>query len=89
MLKLNTIPFFKTDKLSFFYLLIIIFLQIIKQDSILIENYYSTLFYKFSSQISLFIFGKLTFSLGDVLYLTLPLILWYILKKKKTLEDKI
>jgi len=84
MFKSIRVPFFKISKISFIYLFIIIFIQIIKQDSILIENYYSTLFYKFSSQISLFIFGKLTFSLGDVLYLTLPLILWYILKKKNT-----
>ena len=84
MLKLNTIPFFKTDKLSFFYLLIIIFLQIIKQDSILIEKYYSTLFYGFSSEISLYIFGKLPFSFGEILILTLPIILWYFLKKDNT-----
>ena len=84
MLKLNTIPFFKIDKISFLYLLIIIFLQIIKQDSILIEKYYSTLFYGFSSEISLYIFGKLPFSFGEILILTLPIILWYFLKKDNT-----
>tara|TARA_B110000263_G_scaffold119784_1_gene104239 strand:+ start:1144 stop:2214 length:1071 start_codon:yes stop_codon:yes gene_type:complete len=84
MFKSNTTPFFKIDKISLIYLLIIIFIQIIKQDSILIENYYSTFFYKFSSEISLYIFGTFTFSLGDILYLTLPLLLWYILKKENT-----
>ena len=84
MLKFNTIPFLKLDKISILYLFIIIFIQIIKQDSILIENYYSTLFYSFSSNISLFIFGWLPFSFGEILILTLPIILWRFLKKDNT-----
>ena len=84
MLKFNTIPFLKLDKISILYLFIIIFIQIIKQDSILIENYYSTLFYSFSSNISLFIFGWLPFSFGEILILTLPIILWCFLKKDNT-----
>ena len=69
MFKLNTLPFFKKNLISFLCLFVIIFLQIIKKDPILIENYYSTSFYKISSQIPLYLFGKLPFSFGDILYL--------------------
>ena len=84
MFKSNTLPFFRANLISFLYIFIIIFLQIIKKDSILIENYYSTSFYKISSQIPLYLFGKLPFSFGDILYLTIPIIFWLILKRNNT-----
>ena len=84
MFKYNTLLFFKKNSISFLCLFLIIFLQIIKKDSILIENYYSTSFYKINSQIPLYLFGKLPFSFGDILYLTIPIILWFIIKNNNT-----
>jgi len=68
MLKTNIIPFFKKHLILFVLFFIIIFLELIKYDSNFIENYYSTILYKESSNIFLYIFGKLPFSVGDTLF---------------------
>lgn len=84
MLKTNIIPFFKKHLILFVLFFIIIFLELIKYDSNFIENYYSTILYKESSNIFLYIFGKLPFSVGDILYLATPLIIYSIIDRNNT-----
>jgi hypothetical protein len=75
MFSKNTIPLLKKNLLLFFYLLVILCLEFSKDNSILIEDYYSSFLYKISSNVSLYVFGKFPFSIGDILYIIFPVIL--------------
>ena len=89
MLKTNIIPVFKKQFTLFVFFFIVIFLELIKFNSILIENYYSTFLYKYSSSVFLYIFGKLPFSVGDILYLLTPFILYFNINKEDTRRKNI
>jgi len=79
MHKTNIIPFVRKNLLLFLFLLIIIFLELIKFDSNFIENYYSNSFYNYSSYILLYTLGKIPF----------PHLLFILISVENTPEEKI
>jgi len=89
MHKTNIIPFVRKNLLLFLFLLIIIFLELIKFDSNFIENYYSNSFYNYSSYILLYTLGKIPFSVGDLLYLAAPFIIYFNISRKYTRRKNI
>lgn len=76
--------------LTFFLLVQIVFLKWISNYIEFIENYYSTLFYPFFSNIFRFILKFISFSIGDLLYAILAIYLTYnlykIFKNKKVFK---
>ena len=84
MFSKDTIPLLKKNLLLFFYLLVILCLEFSKGNSILIEDYYSSFLYKISSNVSLYVFGKFPFSIGDILYIIFPIILYSQIKSNYT-----
>ena len=76
--------FFRKNLKPFFFLFIILVIELIKLDSNFIENFYSNLFYKKSSSLFFFIFSSISFSVGDILYLLVPFIIYLIVHKSNT-----
>ena len=78
------IPSFKKNIGLFICFIVIVFLELVKKDPALIDKYYSSLFYINNSKIFLYYFGEIPFSLGDFLYLLIPVFLFLLNKNQNT-----
>ena len=71
------------------YVFILLLFQFIIRYPNLIENYYSDFVYKNISYYIIFFFNKFQFSLGDLLYLFIPIVYFLNLKKTNTRRKNI
>ena len=76
--------FFLKNLRPLLFLFIVIFIELIKLDSNFVENFYSNLLYKKSSGLFIYIFSSIPFSVGDILYLLVPFIIYLIVDKSNT-----
>ena len=76
--------FFLKNLRPLLFLFIVIFIELIKLDSNIEENFYSNLLYKKSSGLFIYIFSSIPFSVGDILYLLVPFIIYLIVDKSNT-----
>ena len=74
-----------------YYLFLASFILIysLKNSPNIVEEYYSLFFYKHFSQLILFIFNRINFSIGDLFYLSLPFIFYLYFKNTTTRREKI
>ena len=75
-LKKNLIPYVLT--------LTIIILELVKRNTNFIDHIYSEIFYRLNSNLFIYIFSSIPFSVGDIIYLFVPLIIFSIFNKNNT-----
>ena len=76
--------FFRKKLKPLLFIFLVIVIELIKLDSNFIENFYSNLLYKKSSSVFIYIFSSIPFSVGDILYLLVPFIIYSIVRKTNT-----
>jgi hypothetical protein len=76
--------FFRKKLKPLLFLFLVIAIELIKIDSNFVENFYSNLLYKKSSSVFIYIFSSIPFSVGDILYLLVPFIIYSIVRKSNT-----
>ena len=81
--------FFRKKLKPLLFIFLVIVIELIKLDSNFIENFYSNLLYKKSSSVFIYIFSSIPFSVGDILYLLVPFIIYLIIHKSNTRRKNI
>ncbi len=76
-------------KSLYIYVFIILIFQLIIRYPYIIENYYSNLVYNNVSYLIILFFNKFQFSLGDLLYIFIPIVIFFKLKKTNTRRKNI
>lgn len=76
--------FFRKKLKPLLFLFLVTVIELIKLDSNFVENFYSNLLYKKSSSVFIYIFSLIPFSVGELLYLLVPFIIYSIVNKSNT-----
>ena len=81
--------FLKKNSIIFLCFFLIFIIEVSKTNSQFIETYFSNYFYKINSNIFLFLFGRISFSVGDIIILILPFFIYKLIKRGQTRRRKI
>ena len=82
---MTTYLFLKKNKNLIILFIFSLLIYIIKSKQELVEKLYSTFFYEIISNLSLTIVNKISFSVGDILYLITPILFYrFLIKKNQT-----